>query len=113
MIYSKNTMKNTILKHAALNALATALYVILVASFLFYAPKTIVPGPDTVLVPIVMLLLFVFSAALTGVLVFGRPILWYVDGKKKEALSLLAATLLIFLIITLGALLALFLYLTR
>ncbi len=105
-------MKNTIIKHAVLNALAAALYIILVASFLFYAPKMIGPGPaDTVLVPIVMLLLLVFSAALTGLLLFGKPVLWYFAGKKKEALSLLAATLLIFLIITLGALLALFLYL--
>ena len=107
-------MKNTILKHATLNAVATALYIILIASFLFYAPKVIGPGPaNTVLVPIVMLLLFVFSAALTGLLVFGRPVLWYLDSKKKEALSLLAATLLIFLIITLGAFLTLFLYLAR
>ncbi len=107
-------MKNIILKHAAQNALATALYIIIIASFLFYAPKVIGPGPaNTVLIPIVMLLLLVFSAALTGLLLFGKPVLWYFAGKKKEALSLLAATLLIFLIITLGALVALFLYLAK
>jgi len=48
--------------------------------------------------------LFVFSAALTGLLVFGRPVLWYFDGRKKEALSLLAHTLAIFLVITIIAL---------
>lgn len=55
-----------------------------------------------------ILLLFVFSAALTSMLIFGRPVLWYLDGKKKEAISLLTHTLVIFLIIT-AALLALYL----
>ena len=97
-----------IIKSAALNASATAAYVIAVASFLFYAPKFLGPV-KSVLAPIAMLLLFVFSAALTGSLVFGKPALWYLDGRKKEALSLLISTLVIFLIITLIALLALFL----
>jgi len=97
-----------IIKSAALNASATAAYVIAVASFLFFAPKVFGPG-KSVLAPIAMLLLFVFSAALTGSLVFGKPALWYLDGRKKEALSLLISTLVIFLIITLIALLALFL----
>ncbi len=55
-------MKNNIIKNAILNACLTALYIVLVASFLFYAPKIF--GPDrtnTVFVPIVMLSLLVFS----------------------------------------------------
>ena len=104
-------MKNTIIKNAILNALATALYVVAVASFLFYAPKVFGP-PNTVLVPIMMLLLFVFSAAFTGLLILGRPVLWYLDGNKKEALSLLNLTLAIFLVIDF-AFFALFLYLAQ
>lgn len=108
-------MKNTIVKTALFNAIATALYIVLIASFLFYAPKLFGPaGPDdnkTPLIPIVMLSLLVFSAALTGSLIFGRPILWYLDGKKAEALQLLFLTLGIFLIITLVAISAL--YFTR
>ena len=100
-------MKNTIIKNAILNALATALYVIAVASFLFYAQS--LWAPNTVLVPIVMLLLFVFSAAFTGLLLFGQPALWYLGGNKKEALSLLALTLTIFFIINFIAFLVLFL----
>ncbi|MBI3934148.1 MAG: hypothetical protein HY316_05620 [Acidobacteria bacterium] len=97
-----------ILKNALFNAVATAAYVIAVGSFLFYAPKVFGRG-NSVLIPIAMLLLFFFSAALTGALILGRPVLWYLDGKKKEALSLLVSTLAIFLGITLMALLALFL----
>ena len=57
-----------------------------------------------------MLMLFVFSAAVTGSLIFGQPVLWYLDGKKKDALTLLTYTLAVFFIltvITLGFLIAL------
>ena len=86
---------NHITKHALTHALATVAYIALVASFMFYAPKLF--GPDggenaTVLIPIGMLLLFVVSAAITGSLVFGRPVMWYLDGKKKEAVTLAAET---------------------
>ena len=93
-------MKHDILKIAGLNALATTLYIIMVASFMFYAPKTMDATPS-VFLPVAMLLLFVCSAALTGTLVFGRPALWYLDGRKKEAITLLFATLGILFGITL------------
>ena len=52
----------SILKKAFLNATGTAAYVTAVGSFLFYAPKVFGRG-NSVLIPITMLLLFVFSAA--------------------------------------------------
>jgi len=85
----------TTLKHALIHAGATAAYVSLVVSGMMFAGNMI-QGPDSdniILVPIIMLLLFVTSAAITGSLVFGRPILWYLDGKKKEAIQLLVYTL--------------------
>jgi hypothetical protein len=89
-------MKN-IIKTAAINAGATILYIVIVATFLTNASHIFGPEePKTVLVPILMLSLLVFSAAVTGSLVFGRPILWYLDGNKKEALQLLLYTLGIF-----------------
>lgn len=94
-------MKNSIVKFAGLNALGTALYIVLVASFLFYAPQFFVAKTeDTVFIPIAMLLLFVLSASVTGLLVLGRPVLWYLDGKKKEAVSLLMTTIGFLSIIT-------------
>ena len=92
---------NIIIKTATINAALTALYVSAISSFLFYIPKIFdTTKPDTVLAPIMMLSLLVFSAALVGALIFGKPILWYLDGKKKEAVSLLFYTLGIFLGIT-------------
>jgi hypothetical protein len=46
------------------------------------------------------LMLLVFSAALMGILVFGQPAMWYVDGKKKEALYLLGYTMTVLLALT-------------
>ena len=65
------------------------------------------------LVPIVMLSLLVFSVAIMGVLIFGRSAMWYLDGRKDEALSLLAHTLAIFFFIIIVALLALFILSSR
>ncbi|MEO8065828.1 MAG: hypothetical protein ABI643_03170 [Candidatus Doudnabacteria bacterium] len=46
-------------------------------------------GPWT---PVAVLMMFVLSATITGTLVLGRPILLYVDGKKKEALEFFGYT---------------------
>lgn len=93
--------KNNIIKHALANSLLTAFYVTLVVTFLNYA-KTLFGDNEGPLIPMAMLMLLVFSASLCGFLVFGRPILWYLDGKKKEALSLFAYTVSILFVVTLA-----------
>lgn len=94
-------MKNQVIKYAVLNALGTAAYIALVASFLFYAPTLFGgDGKDVVLIPMAMISLFVLSASITGSLVLGRPIIWFLDGKKKEAVSLLIATIGCLFVIT-------------
>ena len=95
-------MSKNIFKNAFINAGLTTIYVGGVALCLSYTSQIFGQGQneETVLIPIVMLLLFVTSAAITGFLVFGRPILWYLDGRKKEALSLLAYTIGFLAIIT-------------
>lgn len=102
-----------VMKYALIDALGTAVYIILLVCFMFFGSNWSSGKGDTILVPIVMLMLFVFSAAFTGSLVFGRPIMWYADGKKREALRLLFHTLGIFLILTLVALIALMLLFAR
>lgn len=95
-------MKN-IVKSSVINALGASLYVILVASFIYSLGNWFSGSNENIFIPIAMLLLFVFSAALTGFLIFGRPVIWYLDGKKREAVSLLLYTLIIFFAITLLA----------
>jgi len=87
-------------KTAIVNSLATALYIIAVGAFMYFGSIVKLGRVNTILAPIALLLLFVFSAALIGFLIFGKPAQMYVDGKKKEALSLLTHTLISFSIIT-------------
>lgn len=87
-------------KKALVNSLATTAYIIAVGSFLYYGSLIKLGRVNTFLAPITILLLLVFSAALTGYLIFGKPAQLYVDGKKKEALSLLTNTLFFFCLIT-------------
>lgn len=100
---------NDILKKAFLHALGTAAYIVLIVLFVF-SLQAFQQEPDTIIIPMAMLMLFVCSAAITGFLVFGRPIMWYIDGKKKEAISLLAHTLGILFIITVTFFLFLIVY---
>lgn len=90
---------HNILKKAFMNAMGTAAYVVLVVLFIF-SLQSFHQEPDTVIIPMAMLMLFVCSAAITGFLVLGKPLMWYIDGKKKEAVSLLAHTLGMLFIIT-------------
>jgi len=56
------------------------------------------------LVPVFMLLLFVVSATITGLLVLGRPILLFLNKQKREAFIMLFSTLawLVFFLIAVG-----------
>jgi len=99
-----------IAKYATLNALGASLYVILIASLIYSLGNGFSGKGNTIFIPIAMLMLFVFSAAFTGILILGRPIMWYLDGKKKEAIYLLFYTLIIFFVITLLAFLLLILF---
>lgn len=49
--------------------------------------------PDGVLAPIGFLLLLVTSAATMGMLVFGKPLMLYIDGKKREGLMMVVYTI--------------------
>jgi hypothetical protein len=101
------TNHNQIIKYALVNALWTVLYIILIAILFNSTQSFHIPEPN-VLIPVVMLLLFVFSAALTGSLILGRPILWYLEGCKSDAFKLFGYTLVVLLVVTTLIFLALF-----
>jgi hypothetical protein len=91
-----------IIKRAFIDAIGTALYIVLVVSFIF-SLQVLSSKEDVIIIPIAMLLLFVSSAAVTGFLVFGKPVMLYIDGKRKEAVLLLSYTLVILFLLTLMA----------
>ena len=70
-----------------LHAVGVVFYILLVALIMSNGEK-IGGKMDKLFGPVAFLLLFTFSAAVTGSLVLGRPILWYLDGQKKEAVKL-------------------------
>ena len=93
-----NLEKNPVV-HSLGHAVLTLAYVSLVAFVMSHAQSWF-PGPDTWLTPVAVLMLFVLSAAITGTLVLGRPILMYVDGQKKEGLQFFGYTVGWLLILT-------------
>jgi len=92
-----------VIGRAFIDAIGTAIYIILVASFMFSLQSFSAIEVKTVIIPIAMLLLFVCSAAITGFLIFGKPVMLYIDGRKREAILLISYTIGILFLITLMA----------
>jgi len=95
-------MKNSKLAMAAvLNSLGVAVYIFLVSLIINNGEK-IFGQMASAIAPVAFLLLFVFSALMTGGLILGRPIMLYLDGQKKEGVKLLiytGASLLVLLVL--------------
>lgn len=83
-----------------LQALGVTVYCGLVSVF-FWGMEKIFAEPPGVIAWILMLLLLVFSAAVTGLLVFGYPVYLTLNKKVKEALAVLGYTFLSCLVIIL------------
>jgi hypothetical protein len=83
---------NNPILHSLGHAILVFLYVTAVAWIMSNGSK-IFGQQDTFLIPVGVLLLFVLSAAITGTLVLGRPILLYVSGHKPEAFKFFGYTL--------------------
>jgi hypothetical protein len=78
-------MKNTNITYSLASSLGVILYVSGVAWLMQHGQAFFGDKPDTIVAPIAMLSLFVFSAAITGSLVFGYPVWQFLNGKKTEA----------------------------
>lgn len=74
-------------------AAGAVLYIAAVATLMRNAPLLFGgPGPDSPLAPVAMLSLLVVSAATMGLLIFGKPVMLYIDGKKREAVAMVVCT---------------------
>ena len=87
---------------SVLHSLGVLAYIFLVVLFMNNAQRILGKEDNSYLAPMIFLLLFVLSALITASLVLVRPILYYLDGKKTEAVKLL-----IYTIISLAVILAL------
>jgi hypothetical protein len=93
-------MKNSkLLLLALLNSLGTLVYVSAVVLLMTNAQKFF-GSPNNFLGSAAILLLFVISATIVGLLVLGRPGHLYFNGFKKEGIALLLFTIAFLFVIT-------------
>jgi hypothetical protein len=86
-------MKNSILfKWGAINAFGVFVYVFLLTSFISQASNLFGAVDQKIVTPMAALMLFIFSALVTGGLVLGRPIMLFLDGHRKDSVKLLFFT---------------------
>lgn len=99
-------MKNSkLVKWGVIHSLGVLSYIVLLSLFMSNASSWFGEEDKEIITPIVILLLLVFSALVTGGLVLAKPLMLYVDGKKKEGVKLLFYTgLSIFVLILLASL---------
>lgn len=90
------------------NALLAAGYIVLIVTIMTsFVDKP--GGPERgILIPLVVLSLFVLSAAVMAFLFFYQPVMLYLDGQKKESVSLFLKTVGFFACITALLLVVLF-----
>jgi hypothetical protein len=101
--------KSKLIARAALNALGVGVYIFIVALFFKNAKDIFGPRDNSLIDPIIFLLLFVFSALVTSSLILGKPIMLYLEGAKKEGVKLLVYTGAMLLILLVLSFLLLFL----
>ncbi len=90
-----------------LNALAATSYITLVASIMFFSSSLGLKEPS-IIIPITVLSLFVFSAAMMGFIFLYQPLQLLLEGKKQESVNLFLKTVAAFAGITITVLVAWF-----
>jgi hypothetical protein len=96
-------------RNPILNALAASLYIVVIGLVMFYGPRMAGRGnTPSVMVPIAVISLFTLSAAVMGYVFLYQPLQLFLEGDKRNAVSLFLRTVAVFAGITLLLLAALF-----
>lgn len=88
-------MQKKSIRTAFFLALGEVGYIFLVALFFLNMEKYFgdQPDPPAPFGIVIILTLLVISAAVSGALILGKPILLYLEGKKREAVEIFGLTL--------------------
>lgn len=86
-------MNNKLLARGLFHALGVFIYVLLVVTLMTNLERIFGSIPARFWGPVAMLLLFVVSAAVVGLLIFGKPVMMYLNGSKPDAIKMLLSTL--------------------
>lgn len=87
-------------KNPIINALCASAYIILGVTIMSLVTQPLKNKPDTFFAPIVFLSLLTLSVAVMAFLFFYQPMMIFIEGKKKEAVSLFVKTVGIFAAVT-------------
>ena len=96
-------------KNPIVNAFGASIYIFLVAFVINAISQTLRNKQDTFFAPIVALSMLTLSVAVMAYMFFYQPLQLFIEGRKKEAVSLFARTVGIFAVITAAVLILLFL----
>mgnify|MGYP001569452446 CR=1 FL=1 len=84
----KDMQNSNLIARSLLHSLAVLVYVTLVVWLMTNIERLFGEGPAPFWGPLAFLMLFVLSAAIVWLLVFAKPVMMYLDGAKKEAVTL-------------------------
>jgi len=85
-------MSKKLIKQSFLHVILAIAYIFCVATF-FRNAEFLLGKEDNFFSPVIALMLLVMSAAIMGILFFGRPVQLYLDNQKKEAVTFFGYTL--------------------
>lgn len=109
---NQNLEQVDIIKHMSknpiINAVSASGYIVLVVGVMSFVSQTQRNKPDTFFAPITLLSLLTLSVAVMAFLFFYQPLQLFIEGKKKEAVSLFVKTVGIFAAFTAVLLILLF-----
>ncbi len=84
------------MKRPFLHALAAALYIVCIVLVINTAGSVLRDQPETIIIPMTMLSLFVLSAAVMGFLFLSEPLQLFLENRNQEAVAFFTKTVGIF-----------------
>jgi len=88
-----------LIKRSLIHGIAVFSYIVLIVWLLSNITSWFGEDDRGILAPVLILSIFVISALITGSLVLGKPLMLYLDGKKKDAVKMVFYTGLTILLI--------------
>ncbi len=81
-------------EQAMMYSLFAFLYIVFIVFFMSNGAKIFGNDDGGILAPIGILLLLVLSVSIMGMLIFGKPVLMFLNGERKEAVKLVIYTVI-------------------
>lgn len=89
-----------LIEQSVFYSICAFIYIILVSLVMTNGDKLFSNDDKGIIAPVGVLLLLVLSVAVMGMLIFGKAILMYLDGEKKDAVKLVVYNIIHLFIIT-------------